>query len=137
MIAVLDASAGIEIVLGRAKSKAFEAVILKSEKVISSELYRAEVANVLWKYIKAKFLSKDQGFKLLAFAQDLVDAYTDIKDNNHEALIESVRLDHSVYDMLYFTLARKTGGILMTVDQKLLSLAKKQGVDVFDEPTTD
>ena len=50
MIVVLDASAGIEIALTRSDAQKFEKIIEKASKVISSELYKAETANVLWKY---------------------------------------------------------------------------------------
>ena len=58
MIVVLDASAGIEIVLKRPNSSLFHKVILESKKVISSDLYKIEIADTLWKYIQAELLDK-------------------------------------------------------------------------------
>ena len=59
-----------------------------------------------------------------------MDEFHDISENNHESLMESVRLNHSSYDMLYFTLARRTGALLLTVDKKLISLAKKENIEI-------
>ena len=130
MIIVLDASAGIEIVLSRPQSSRLKKYIEDCRKVISSDLYKAEVTNTLWKYLKAGFLSREKSIELLRLAQDLVDEFHDISENNHESLLESVRLNHSSYDMLYFTLARRTGALLLTVDKKLISLAKKEDIEI-------
>ena len=132
MTCVLDANAGIEIILNRPKAVHFKAFINQCNKIISSDLYKAEVANTLWKYIIAGYLSKDKAADLLQLAQNLVDEYYEIDKNNSEALIESVRVKHSVYDMLYLTLARREGAILLSLDRKLLLLAKKNGIEIFE-----
>ena len=46
-----------------------------------------------------------------------------------EALGEAVRLGHPLYDMLYYTLARRTASILFTCDVKLLRLCERTGVN--------
>jgi len=131
MIIVLDANAGIEIILNRPKSFHLKKYITNSQKVISSDLYKAEITNTLWQYIKAGFLTKDKGINLLRLANELVDEFYDISDYNNESLVESVRLNHSSYDMLYFTLARRTGAVLLTLDKKLWALSEKEGVDTL------
>ena len=131
MIVVLDASAGIEIGLGRDNSQKFKELLEKASKVITSDLYKAEVTNVLWKYVKIKLLTKDVALQRLQYCLNLVDEYIDIKENNQESLIESIRIDHSVYDILYLTIARRNGAILMTQDKKLKEIAKEQGIDIL------
>jgi predicted nucleic acid-binding protein len=54
MIVVLDSSAAIEVILKRERSKTFRALIASSEKIITSEFFKIEVANVLKKYYKGK-----------------------------------------------------------------------------------
>ncbi len=110
MIVVLDASAGIEIGLGRDGSRKYEDSLEQASKVITSDLYKAEVTNVLWKYVKAKLLPKDVALQRLQYCIHLIDEYIDITENNQESLIESIRIDHSVYDVLYLTIARRNGG---------------------------
>lgn len=131
MIVVLDASAGIEIGLGRDNSLKFKELLEKASKVITSDLYKAEVTNVLWKYVKIKLLTKDVALQRLQYCLNLVDEYIDITENNQESLIESIRIDHSVYDILYLTIARRNGAILMTQDKKLMEIAKEQGIDIL------
>lgn len=128
MIVVLDSSAAIEILLNRQKAAQFKDIINAAEKVVTSDLYRIEIVNVLWKYVKAGFLEKDTANKLLMLAENLIDEFINIAENNGESLNESIRLNHSAYDMLYFTLARRMGAVLMTLDEKLMVLAKKEKI---------
>jgi predicted nucleic acid-binding protein len=131
MMVVLDASAGIEIGLGRENSQKFIELLEEASKVITSDLYKAEVTNVLWKYVKLKLLTKDVALQRLQYCLNLVDEYIDITENNQESLIESIRIDHSVYDILYLTIARRNGAILMTQDKKLKEIAREQGIDIL------
>jgi len=130
MIIVLDASAGIEIALSRESSEIYERKIEKASKVITSELYKAETANVLWKYNNAGLLSKEEVQKRLKYCDELIDEYIDISENNEEALNEGIRIKHSVYDLLYLVIARRNGAILLTQDKKLKKIAKDSGVEI-------
>jgi predicted nucleic acid-binding protein len=131
MTIVLDASAGIEIALNRSKADTFNQALLSASKVLSSDLYKIEVANVIWKYVKADLLEKVRANRTLELAQDLVDEYIDIAENNEEAMNESIRIGHSTYDLLYFTLARRYSATLITVDAKLKSIAQNAGIEVI------
>ncbi|WP_052296314.1 type II toxin-antitoxin system VapC family toxin [Gracilinema caldarium] len=91
MIIVLDASAGIEIGLGRENSQRYRETLEKATKIITSDLYKAEVTNVLWKYVKEKLLNKDEALQRLQYCLNLIDEFIDIADNNYESLIESIR----------------------------------------------
>lgn len=130
MMIVLDASAGIAVVLGRECAGGFLAEIEASEAVISSDLYKIEVANVIWKYVRAGELEREKSNQVLRLALDLVDEFVDISENIEEALNESIRLDHPVYDMIYYTLARRNGARMLTIDRKLRDLCLSTGIDV-------
>ncbi len=132
MTVVLDASAGIEIILSRSSSQKLIRELSQSKKVVSSDLYKIETANALWKYIQAGLVKPEQSSELLNLAQDLVDEFVDISVNNEEALKEAVHQGHSAYDMLYFTLARRLGARLLTLDKKLNKIAKQAGIDILD-----
>ena len=131
MIYILDASAGIEIALDKESAAKFHAKLENATTVISSDLYKVETANVIWKYFKANLLNKEEALRILRFCDELIDEYVDIASNNEEALVESMRLNHPAYDLLYLTLARRRGGILLTLDKKLIKLAIENGVDVI------
>lgn len=129
MIIVLDASAGIEIALTRGSFKKYVDLLGKASKIITSDLYRAETANVLWKYCKAGLITKEQAFQRLRFCDNLIDEYIPISLNNEESLLEGIRLNHSIYDLLYLTLARRNGAVLVTQDKTLKTIATQQGID--------
>jgi len=132
MIVVLDSNAAIEMVLKREKGEIIKQLIADSEKIVSSEFFRIEVANVIRKYYKGKYINKTECKKILALAENLIDEFVPIKENCLEALNEAIRLNYSAYDMLYLTLARSMGAILVTRDHGLNFIAKKEGIDIVN-----
>jgi predicted nucleic acid-binding protein len=130
MIVVVDSNAAIEVVLKREKGTRFRQILESAEKTISSEFFRIEAANVISKYYKGNYIKRDDCHKLLELAGNLIDEFVLIAENNLEALHESIRLNYSAYDMLYLTLARRTGAILMTLDRPLGTIAAKEGIPV-------
>jgi predicted nucleic acid-binding protein len=130
MIVVLDASAGIEIALGRKNAKDFFSYLNDASQVITSDLYKAETGNVIWKYVKANLLEKKKSIQVYQYCRDIVDGYIDISENIEEAINESIRLKHPTYDLLYLTLARRNGAILLSLDKKLNELAKQNGIEI-------
>ena len=129
MIVVLDSNAAIEIVLKREKGKILWDFVEAAEKTISSEFFRIEVANVIGKYYHGNYLKKADCSKVMELAENLIDEFVPIKDNRLEALNEAIRLNYSAYDMLYLTLARRMGAMLVTLDRPLNVIAQKEGID--------
>ena len=129
MTAVLDASAAIELIRKADKAELIETYLLHSNLIISSDLYKAECANALWKMAKAGMIKQDELSTLLEQCYKLVYSFVNIGENSTESLFEAIRLGHPVYDMLYFTLARRSGAIMLTMDQRLTKLCKENGID--------
>ena len=71
----------------------------------------------------------DQADLLYEKALDLADRYISDESLLPEALNECFRLDHSIFDMLFFILARRTRGTLFTADAKLQNLCLDHGVE--------
>jgi len=131
MIAVLDSNAALEVVLKREHASLFSEALASADKTVTSELYRIEVVNALWKYYRAKYINAAEAKRLLILSEGLVDEFVPIADYTIEALSESLRLDHPAYDMLYLTLARRFGAVLLTLDNRLRGLAKGEGIPVI------
>jgi predicted nucleic acid-binding protein len=125
---ILDANAAIEIILKRGKSELFKNIIGLSDKVITSEFFKIEVANVLRKYCKGGYIPKEVCFKSLYLARDLIDEFVSITHDYSEALSEALRLNYSVYDMLYLILARDYRATLLTCDGPLNRIAEEEGI---------
>ena len=109
MIVVLDASAGIEIALSRSDATKHEKIITNASKVISSDLYKAEVANVLWKYHKSGLLNKSEVIQRLHYCTELVDEYIDIDEevdeNDYEIrfnIYRQIEKDEDAYNGVIF-----------------------------------
>ncbi|MDR1466437.1 MAG: type II toxin-antitoxin system VapC family toxin [Treponema sp.] len=109
----------IEVVLKREKADIFRQFIESSERTITSEFFRVEIANVIRKYYKRNYKKREDCNKILELFENLVDEFVPVSENNLEALDEAIRLDYSAYDILYLTLARRTGAILLTLDKPL------------------
>ncbi len=129
MIVVLDTSAAVELILDRDHSANIKKIISECNKVITSDLYKAEITNVFWKYLKAGFITKNDAVSYIGFSQEIIDEFYDISPFSVECLNEAMRLNHSTYDMLYLTLAKRTGGVLLTLDKRLSQVSKNEGIE--------
>lgn len=125
---VLDSSAACDMVRKTEEGMAFRALMLSEEKVISCELLRAEVVSIFRKLCRHGFIPIEKVQSFLTESTALVNEYYSIQELQDEVLSESIRLDHSSYDMFYFVLARRFGATLFTLDRKLIRLCEEQGV---------
>jgi len=130
MTVVLDASAAFEIAMYHPKRDLYLKMIAEADEVIAPEFYMAECTNVAWKYQKAGYLDEQNAKLTLAYVLKIITKYALTSDYSVEALHEAIRLNHSAYDMFYFVLARHNAATLLTVDQKLATLCRENGVDV-------
>lgn len=130
---VLDCGAAVEIVRGTERGAAFRALMLDGEPVMTSDLFRVEVRNAFWKYVHAGLLSGHVAEKYVDEALALVDVFVPLCENADEAFAEAVRQDHSVYDMFYLTLARRSNGTLFSADRKLVALCESMRLNCIAE----
>ena len=130
---VLDSSAAVEMVRETPTGLALKSLMMVEERAISCDLLRAEAASVFRKLVRTEGIEPDLAQRCFAEALALVDEFYPLEDLQAEALRESVRLDHSTYDMFYFVLARRTGATLFTADRKLAQLCQRNGVDCIVE----
>lgn len=126
---VLDCSAAVEMVLGTPRGQAFRCFMLEHERVIASDLFRAEVRNAFWKYVHAGLFSASHAEVLIEKALDLVDEFISLEENAAESFAEAARQDHPVYDLFYLTLTRRQAATLFTADKKLVALCEHLGVN--------
>ena len=130
---VLDASAAVDMARKTEAGLALLEMYLTNEKTISCDLIRAEAASVFRKFTRTEHVPPEQAEAFYQDALRLVDEFYPIAELQTEALRESMRLNHSTYDLFYFVLARRTGGTLFTLDQKLMRLCLDNGVNCIQE----
>ena len=130
MIAVLDVSGAIEIVLNKDKAEPFNKEVKRSSWVIAPDLFVSEISNVLWKYYKAKIISHNDCIQYVEEGIKLIDDFENAKNLWKEALGEGIKNKHSIYDMFYAILARRNDALLITNDGPLAEVCKKTKISV-------
>ncbi len=123
-ILVLDASAAIEALLGRPLAWKIIDQLEQADRVAVPDLYFAEIANALWKYVRAGDLRVDDAQTLLSTAASFADDALPARDLATEALATADAFGHPVYDALYAITARREGATVCTIDKRLLKLLK-------------
>lgn len=132
---VLDCNAVLAIALNTPAGAALEELILNDEEVVAPTLLFEEVAHALAKYRRAGELTRSQAHTVGTNALSLIDRFIEPQGYWEEACQESVHLGHSSYGLFYLLIARRTGATLVTLDRKLQSLCRNQGIDCTESIT--
>ena len=130
MIAVLDVSAAIEILLQKKKKEVFNDIFKKASWVIAPDLFVSEISNVLWKYYKANLIAHVDCIQLVEDGINMIDEYFNAKEFWKEALNEGIKNNHPVYDMYYSVLAQRYDAILITNDGSLVTICNELNIAV-------
>jgi predicted nucleic acid-binding protein len=125
---VLDASAAIEAVLGRSQALEIVEHLEHADRVAVPDLYFAEIANALWKYVRNGDLLLEDAQTMLSIATSLPDDVLPARELATEALATATAFDHPVYDALYAVTARREGAAVCTLDQRLARLLEAMRV---------
>lgn len=125
---VLDASAALRLTLRLEGAAEIAEGLETASLVLVPELYCSEVANGLWKYASAGELDRGQSIELFEEALTLADSFVPDRSLAVEALSEANIRDHPVYDLLYVVVARRNGCRIVTMDERLATLAGEMGV---------
>jgi len=130
MIAVIDVSGAMEILLHKEKTEKFLNELQNAILVITPDLYVSELTNTLWKYHKAKTLSKDECSLYMQQGLRMINSFVSAKEIWEEAFSEGINNNHSIYDMFYMVVARRHAGTLITSDSTLAAICKKNYIQV-------
>lgn len=130
---ILDCNAAVAIVRGTPEGEAFRALMLEGEEVRAPDFIHIELANVIWQLVRAGQVEESEVDTLLFKGLSIVDVMEPSGELVYEALSESIRLNHPVYDLLYFVLARRSHGTVFTLDKRLADLCAQNGVNVVQQ----
>ena len=125
MKAVLDASAALNVV---SKGEFYDLISQSLEMcdiTYAPTLFYAEVGNALLRAVRAGVLNFSQSAERYDDALGLVGKFEKVELYSHAVFHEAHRLNHSIYDIYYLELAKQKGAHLITLDQKLISLAQE------------
>jgi predicted nucleic acid-binding protein len=129
MTVILDVSGITQILFKKEKGNKFTEVIKKAAKIIAPDLYISELTNTLWKYYKAKLLTKEMCDVKIEEGINFIDDFISSNDLWKEAFGEGIKNDHPIYDMYYAVLARRNNGKLITNDERLAKICKNSKID--------
>jgi predicted nucleic acid-binding protein len=124
---VLDTSAAVNIVLQTAHAPALMAILERADRVIAPALMHSELGNALWKAVRFANLDLPLAMTHFEDAISLVDEFIADETLLRQALRNAVLHAHPVYDMVFVAAAQQHGCSLLSLDQKLLALAR--GID--------
>ena len=130
MIAVLDVSGAIQVLLQKDKASLFDAKIKEASWVIAPDLYVSELSKVLWKYHKAKLLAREDCIQLVEDGLNLIDDFIDAKEIWKEALGEGIKNSHSIDDMYDAVSARRNDATLITNGGRRADSGKELNITV-------
>lgn len=131
MILVLGVSAAVELLLNKDRAARYREAASAADWVIAPDLYVSETANTFWKYHRAGALPLADCLQLAEDGISLIDTFVPAHELWREALAEAARHGHSVYDLVYLTLARRHAGTLVTRDGQMAALANTLGIAVI------
>ncbi|MDR1748771.1 MAG: type II toxin-antitoxin system VapC family toxin [Spirochaetaceae bacterium] len=130
MIAAVDVSGTMEILLQKEKAEQFSALLQDAALVLAPDLYISELTNTLWKYHRSHILTKDECIQYINDGISYVDKFINSKELWQEAFSEGINNNHSIYDMFYMVVARRNDGILITNDSVLATICRKNNIQV-------
>ena len=122
--AVVDASVAVKWVVPENGSD--HARLLAQAKLEAPDLLHVECANILWKKVRLRHLTRREAADCLRLLLVMPVAVVASRELLDSALRLSLELDHPVYDCLYFALALQRRFPLVTADEKLAKAARKQ-----------
>jgi predicted nucleic acid-binding protein len=116
---VIDASIAVKWVIEETGTEAALS-LRRRAKLIAPELLVAECANILWKKVRRKELSRDEahlGARLLQSADlELLPTRSLLE----AAVLIAIELDHPAYDCVYVALAAANDCRFVSADERLL-----------------
>ncbi len=115
--AVLDASGAVHLVLNGQHASQLAAKLEEVAIVTAPDLFCSEVANSLLKYVRAGNFTLDLAVTRFEECMGLADSLIPERALAPEALVAAARHQHSVYDMMYAVLARRSGATVVTMDR--------------------
>ncbi len=95
------------------------AALAAARPLYAPDSLRAELANVVWQWVRQRHVSIEFAHTALQRADGLVDQYASSGELWHAALDLAAAAGHPVYDTLFVALAQKRGAVVVSDDGKL------------------
>jgi predicted nucleic acid-binding protein len=120
--AIVDASVGVKWVVDETDTGLARS--LATCRLQAPDLFPIECANILWKKVRIRDLTRRDALDYLDLLRQAPVAIVPTRDLMAEALELALDLQHPVYDCVYLALALQRGVPLVTADQRLVTGAR-------------
>ncbi len=131
MTCILDASAAASVIFRRGAYEQIINTLSKADSVIVPDLYFSEILSVVWKTLQWTDDKRVGADELCRRGYSLIDKSVPVLNYWQLIIDVSNEVKHSPYDISYAVLAEKTGGKLISLDRKLIKIARSLGVSVL------
>jgi predicted nucleic acid-binding protein len=125
---VLDASAAVELVLGRPQASNIMREVQAAERILVPELFVFEVTNFFWKLNKFQNLQPKLCQEALKSAVNLPDEFVPGLLLHEYSLTLALSLKKPAYDLFYLATAKLMDASLITLDKNLNEICRKLSV---------
>jgi predicted nucleic acid-binding protein len=115
---VVDASIAVKWVVEEDGTD--DALSLRRRKLIAPDLLAAECANILWKKVRRRELSRDEALLAARLLEGADIELLPTRSLLESAALIAIDLDHPAYDCVYIALAVANDCRFATADERLL-----------------
>lgn len=126
---VIDASIAIKWVVE--EDGTAQALLLRQAKLLAPDLLTAECANVLWKKVGRREMSRQEALLAARLLQGADVELLPTKSFLEAATRIAIDLDHPAYDCVYLALAAANGFPFVTADRRFLRKIEQGGRNAF------
>ena len=120
---MIDASVAVKWVVNESGSD--RARLLSQTRLEAPDLLPIECANILWKKVRIRDLTREQASARLQLLLHAPVSLVESRRLLDSALKLAMDLHHPVYDCVYIALALRSGVPLVTADERLVSAVRK------------
>lgn len=137
MIAVVDANVAVKWFVRQPDSPQAQAVVAAGDALLAPDLIIPEVANALWRHLKAGEIEFDRAVVAMDDLPRLLSDIVSTTTLSKAALHMAAALNHAVYDCLYAALAVERNATFITADrrfaEKLRTSRRLRRIKLLDE----
>jgi predicted nucleic acid-binding protein len=117
-VLVIDASVAIKWIVE--EDGTADALALRQARLIAPDLLIAECANILWKKVRRRELSKNEAVFAARLLQGADVELSPTRSLLETATVMALELDHPAYDCVYIALAAAKDCQFVTADDRLI-----------------
>ena len=103
------------------KKEEATAILEQADYIVVPDSFRAEFANVVWQWVRAKEIVEDFAYSALQDVEVLIDEVVCSEEIWRSALQLSITMNHPVYDSLFVAAAMLYDTRVVTYDLKMQS----------------